>query len=120
MLMAFRESPNVQTQFNQRTVGREISQQYDEFKKKLPDLVGTNGPTGQDGTLTRRLTDGFKNTTEINFDSICSYRNYAAHPRGGQVPRHIIICNLNAFPLFCQRVYQWIEWLGSNGVWLGN
>ena len=52
----------------------------------------------------------------VAFDILRSYRDYAAHPRDGEVPRHIIMCNLNAFPLFCQRVYQAIEWLGVNGV----
>ena len=110
------QNPNAQQQFRQRTANRGISQQYDEFKKKLPDLVGSNGITAEDGPSATRFRQEFKHAIGITFDLIRSYRDYAAHPRDGEVPRHIIKGNLDAFPLFCQRLYQAIEWLGGNGA----
>lgn len=110
------QNPDAQEKFRKRTVGRGISQQYDEFKKKLPDLIGKNGITDKDGPSTRRLRYEFKHAIEITFDSIRSHRDYAAHPRDGIVPRHIIKGHLEAFPLFCQRVYEAIEWLNKNKI----
>lgn len=104
----------IDAQFKRKTVGRGISQQYDEFKKKLSGLVGSNGITAGDGPSTTRFRQEFKHAVEITFDSIRSYRDYAAHPRNGTVPRHVIKGNLDAFPLFCQRLYQAIEWLNKN------
>ena len=103
------QDPNAKRQFQQRTTGRGINQQYAEFKKKLPDLIGSN-------RLTARFRDEFRHAIEITFDSIRSYRDYAAHPRNGVVPRHIIKGNLEAFPLFCSRLYQVIEFLRQNPV----
>jgi hypothetical protein len=105
-----------QDRFRRKVAGKGISQQYQEFKKKLPDLVGSNGITAGDGPSTTRFRREFRHAVEITLDSIRSYRDYAAHPRDGEVPPHIIMCNLNAFPLFCQRLYQAIEWLGKNVV----
>jgi len=110
------QSSTEQTKFSNKVSGRGISQQYDEFKKKLPDLVGKNGITGRDDHSTRRLREEFKHAMEITFDLIRSYRDYAAHPRDGVVPRHIIKGNLDAFPLFCQRMYEVIEWLQLNKI----
>ena len=100
-----------QESFRRKMERSGISQQYNEFKKKLPDLVGRNGITAGDRPSTTRFRQEFKHAIEITFDTLRSYRDYAAHPRDGEVPRHIIMCNLNAFPLFCQRLYQAIEWL---------
>lgn len=36
--------------------------------------------------------------------------------RAGEVPRRIIMCNPNAFPLFCRTVCGAIGWLGGNGA----
>ena len=101
---------NEQTQFKQKTEGKSISIQYNEFKKKLSDLTGKNGIEAADPTSTRYLQEYFKHDIEITFNCIRSYRNYAAHPRSnGVVPRHIIMGHLNAFPPFCSHIYQAID-----------
>ena len=103
---------NKQTQFKQKTEGKSIRFQYDEFKKKLPDLTGKNGIEADDSTATRYLREDFKHGIEITLKSILSYRNYAAHPRiNGVVPRHIIMGHLLAFPMFCSHIYQAINYL---------
>ena len=94
-----------------------ISQQYDKFvKKKLSDLTGTSGITAADSSSTKRLRKNFEHAIKVTFDCIRSYRDYAAHPRDSVVPRHIIKGHLEAFPLFCQRVYEAIEWLHKNKI----
>jgi len=110
------QSLNAKQKFQKMVAKSGISQQYDEFKKKIPDLTGKNGITASDPPSTKRLRENFKHAIEITFDSIRSYRDYAAHPRNGVVPRHIIKGHLEAFPLFCQRVYEAIEWLDKNKV----
>ena len=100
-----------QTQFKQKTEGKSISIQYNEFMKKLPTLTGKNGIEADDSTATRYLREDFKHDIEITFNCIRSYRNYAAHPRNnGVVPRHIIMGHFYAFPLFCSHIYQAIDY----------
>jgi hypothetical protein len=98
---------NAQAQFRKKTDGKSISIKYEEFKKKLPDIMGVKGLNGK---------EGFKHAIEVTLDTIRSYRNYAAHSHDGMVPRHIIMCNLNAFPIFCERLYNVIEWFKHNGI----
>ena len=108
----FLPTEKAQEQFKGKTEGKSISIQYDEFKKKLPDLTGKNGIEAADSTATRYLREDFKHAIEITFNCILSYRNYAAHPRSnGVVPRHIIMGHLNAFPPFCSHIYQAIDYL---------
>jgi hypothetical protein len=105
-----------QTRFRQKIAGRGVRTQYTLFLTKLCDLTGKNGITDKDPSSTTRLRQDLKHAVKITFESIRSYRDYAAHPRNGVVPRHIIRDHLAGFPLFCQRLYQAIEWLKNNKI----
>ena len=76
-------------------------------------LLGVGSSDSLWRAFAERQSNELRHAIEITFDS---YRNYAAHPRDGEVPRHIIKGNLGVFPLFCQRVYQGIGWFGGNDV----
>ena len=102
-------TPSAKSKFEKDIAGGTVSQQYDVFMKKLPDLTGKNS------IIERRLRGDFKHAMEMTFNSIRSYRNYAAHPQiSGVVPRNIIRMNLVGFPLFCQYLYDAIECLKNN------
>lgn len=119
LLDAYTNAIQTQTKrdkFEDRTTGKQVSKQYDEFMKRLCDLTGKNGITDGDQATTNRIRHGFEQAMKITFDTIISYRNYAAHPHNGEVPRHIIQELLVGFPLFCQRVYHAIEWLRNNKI----
>lgn len=108
----FMPDPDAQAQFKSKITGKGISKQYEEFMKKLPDFTGSDGITGEDRPTTNRLRRDFGHAMKVTFDTIRSYRDYAAHPRtNGVVPRDVILMNLTGFPMFCQRLYNAIEWL---------
>lgn len=103
---------SARTQFSDKITDRGISKQYEEFMKKLPDLTGSEGIIGEDRPTTNRLRRDFGHAMKITFETIRSHRNYAAHPRtNGVVSRDIILMNLTGFQMFCQRLYNAIEWL---------
>lgn len=99
---------NEQKRFERKTKDRRISVIYDEFiSKGLPKLKGINNfPYKRE----------FEHAVTITFDTIRSYRDYAAHPCDGDIPRDIVRDNLTAFFSFCLRMYRAIDWLQQNKI----
>lgn len=94
-----------------------IAGKHNKFvNEALPKLTGKQGLTGKDKSEDHRIRKEFEYSIKITFDTIRSYRNFAAHPYNGIVPKEIIRDNLTSFPLFCQRLYHAIGWLISNKV----
>lgn len=110
--------PNDRKKFEQEISSMAVAAKHKKFmNESLQKLTGKQGLTGKDDSEGRRIRNEFENAIKITFDTIRSYRNYASHPHDGMVPRHIIMCNLNAFPIFCERLYNVIEWLiKHNGI----
>lgn len=98
---------NEQARFERKTKER-INAVHKEFiKRELPKLKGKdNFP----------YKGEFESAITITFDTIRSYRDFAAHPYDGDIPRDIVRNNLSAFLLFCQRMYRAIDWLKQNQV----
>ncbi len=96
--------------FRKSIDGVSVSRQYNEFEKKLPDLTGKNG------ALPKDLKVDFDHYIQVIFILIRLYRNYAGHPGGKTIPRHIVLADLNIFPPYCRHLYKVMEWFHNNPI----
>lgn len=99
-------SPKKET-FQQKTEGKMIRKQYDEFNKML------------DGHLRALLPGEVKENLDTALTSVFNlfrtHRNEAGHPTGKVLTREESFAHITVFPLYVKKVYELIDWLKANG-----
>ena len=84
-----------------------IARKYDVLKGKLPSFRTR---------LPRELGQDLEVMLDGCFTLIRNYRNEAGHPTGRVVEREVCFANLQLFKVYCERVYELSNWLGSNSI----
>jgi hypothetical protein len=94
------------TKFKEKTVGKMIKRQVEEFDKALKGHLLTLLP----GDLTENLETGLNGI----FALIRNTRNEAGHPTGVKLEREEVYGTLTLFPSYVKKVYALIAWLQEN------
>ena len=87
------------TEFINKTSGRPIKRQYDEFSKRLTTDLGTYPKEISENLITILL--GI-------FEIIRSTRNDSGHPTGKKVDKSSLFALLQIFIEYCKKIYQMI------------
>jgi hypothetical protein len=93
--------------FQQKTEGKMIRKQYEEFSKML------------DSHLRALLPGDVKDNLDVALTSVFNlfrtHRNEAGHPTGKILTREESFAHITVFPLYVRKVYELIDWLKANG-----
>lgn len=99
--------PRRKQKFEEKTTGRMIKRQFDEFRKAFSSVQGS---------IPSNLLDGFDTTLLGVFEIIRNNRNDAGHPTGKTIPKEQAFANLQVFIPYCKKIYQLIEFFNSNSI----
>ncbi|SKC90429.1 hypothetical protein [Maledivibacter halophilus] len=93
--------------FKQKTNGRMIKRQFDEFTKAISNLVGS---------MPSDISDGLNNVLIGVFEMIRNCRNDAGHPTGKVIEKEILFANIQVFIPYCKKVYELIDYWNENVI----
>lgn len=96
-----------QQKFRQRTEGKMIKRQFDEFTKAIRNIIGN---------MPNDVSDGIDNILLGIFEMIRNYRNDAGHPTGKIPCKEQIYANLQVFITYCKKVYQLKDYFNNNPI----
>lgn len=99
--------PGRKQKFEEKTTGRMIKRQFDEFRKAFSSVQGS---------MPANLLDGFDTTLLGVFEIIRNNRNDAGHPTGKTIPKEQAFANLQVFIPYCKKIYQLISFFKSNPI----
>jgi len=98
------KDPNRKISFVNKTNGRMIKQQFDNFSRSISNLVGDMPP---------EVSDGLNTVLLGVFEMIRNNRNDAGHPTGKSIPRDHVFANLQVFIPYCQKIYKLIDYFDN-------
>lgn len=101
------QDPGRKENFVNKTEGKVIKRQFDEFNKCLTNLIGN---------MHADISDGLNTVLLGVFEMIRNNRNDAGHPTGKSIPRDYVYANLQVFIPYCQKVYQLIDYFNDNPI----
>jgi hypothetical protein len=93
--------------FIEKTNGKMIKRQFDEFNKSITSILG-NIPSD--------ISDGLNNVLLGIFEMIRNNRNDAGHPTGRKIPKEQVFASIQVFMPYCKKVYQLIEYFNNNPI----
>jgi hypothetical protein len=99
--------PNRQKKFKEKTNGRMIKRQFDEFTKAISNLVGS---------MPSDISDGLNNVLFGVFEMIRNCRNDAGHPTGKVIEKEVLFANIQVFIPYCKKVYELIDYWNENAI----
>jgi|GEM_PF-588443 len=94
-----------QASFVQKTKGKFIKNQFEEFQKSLG---------GQKGRIDKELVDGIDIVISGIFELLRQNRNSAGHPTGKQMKKENVYASLQIFITYCKRIYALMEFFKNN------
>ncbi|MPW24331.1 hypothetical protein GC105_00800 [Alkalibaculum sp. M08DMB] len=91
--------------FVQKTKGKFIKNQFEEFQKSLG---------GQKGRIHKELVDGIDIVISGIFELLRQNRNSAGHPTGKEMKKENVYASLQIFITYCKRIYSLMEFFKNN------
>lgn len=101
----FLPSQKEQDSFLNRTKGRFIKTQFEEFQKSF---------AGQKGRVDKELKDGIDIVISGIFEMLRQNRNSTGHPTGKSMPKDRVFASLQLFVTYCKRIYELIDFFNKN------
>lgn len=107
----FLPSQKEQEKFRERTDGKFVKRQFEEFQKSFG---------GQKGRIDKELLDGIEIVLNGVFELLRQSRNSTGHPTGKAMERENVFVSLQVFVTYCKRIYALIHYFQANAVDFGN
>lgn len=105
--IGFLPSQKEREAFFNRTKGKFIKKQFEEFQKSL---------NGQRERIDKELLDGIDVVISGVFELLRQNRNSTGHPTGKAMSRDSVFASLQVFVVYCKRIYALITYFRSNGI----
>lgn len=103
--IGFLPTKKEQDAFRNRTNGRFVKVQFEEFRKSFG---------GQRGRVDKELLDGIEIDLDGIFEMLRQNRNSTGHPTGKTIKRERVFTSLQVFVTYCKRIYALINFFQSN------
>lgn len=101
----FLPSQKERDSFLNRTKGRFIKTQFEEFQKSF---------TGHKSRVDKELTDGIDIVISGIFEILRQNRNSTGHPTGKSMTKDRVFASLQLFVTYCKRIYELIDFFNNN------
>lgn len=101
----FLPTPKERDQFYNRTNGKFIKKQFEEFQKSL---------SGHKIQIDKELIDGIDIVINGVFELLRQNRNSTGHPTGKAMSKENVFASLQVFVIYCKRIFALITFFKAN------